>query len=321
MQTLLIFIIILIFIILHTEIKIRSLTLHKFVHNRYIFLIPQWGLGNRLRSLSGAFSVAKKLNAELIVIWNKSDHFPQHINEIFTNIKCTPELPTNMEIYEIQHQGACELYSDVVHIDKNLPCKIESCMVNIKETEDLRFEFYEYAQPTYFIKQEIRKYCKQFMDEDTIGIHLRQGDIADARDNHFFGKWTDSKIEITKSSDLPCCSDADEEDIGCPPNIQTIDTRLRDLNFTSKNKFWIATDRIQCIPMFKQKLSPCQIRYLGCFEHIPDLETRDMRLALIDMYMLALCESFHGTSISSFSNEISVLKKGLLKQRKLFIQD
>lgn len=315
----LIFLIILIFIILHAEIRMKTVTVKKIIHNKYIFLIPQWGLGNRLRSLSGAFSVAKKLNAELIVIWNKSDHFPQHINEIFTNIKCIAELPKDIEISEIQHTGACELYSDLNHIDKNLPCKIESCMVNIKETEDSRYEFYEYARLTNFIKQEIRKYCKHFMDNDTIGIHLRQGDIADARDNHFFGKWTESKIKITKSSDLPCCSDADKEDIGCPSNIQTIDSRLKDLKFTSGNKFWIATDRIQCIPMFKEKLNPCELRYIGCFESIPDLETRDMRLALIDMYMLALCESFHGTSISSFTNEISVIKKGLINQRKIFI--
>ena len=71
--------------------------------------------------------------------------------------------------------------------------------------------------------------------------------------------------------------------------------------------------------MFKEKLNPCEVRYIGCFENIPDLETRDMRLALIDMYMLALCESFHGTSISSFTNEISVIKRGLINQRKIFM--
>ena len=298
---------------LHTKC---SSTIASVSHGRYIFIEPVWGLGNRLRTISGAFAAAKKLDAELIIIWKSNEHFPQHINKLFTNLKCEKEIPAYLKVNEIHHSG-CELRTNLAHVERNIPCLIKSCMCEIQETEDERFKFYEYAKPSNHIINEIKTYCKDFMTDHTIGIHLRQGDIADARDNHFFGKWTDQKekLVIKNASDLPCCSKSIMDQAGCPSNIQTIDERLDAIEKDSKYNYWIATDRIQCISIFEKKLAPSQIRYVGCFGKIPDLNSRDMRLALIDMYMLAMCSKFHGSYISSFSHEVGIISKGINKNQ------
>lgn len=325
MHLVILFIILLVLIFANIHLKLRSsryicarLSKTSFVtSNNYIFIIPQWGLGNRLRTLSGAFAAAQKLDAELVVIWKPSDHFPQHINEIYENITYAPEIPDYLHVNEIGHSGECELRQTPLQTIKDkLPCFIESCMCEINETDNERYSFYEYAKPSLFITNELKKYCKNFMSDKTIGIHLRQGDIADARDNHFFGQWTKQKdkLVIEKSSDLPCCNKDLMDQPGCPSNIQTIDERLESVEANPDHNYWIATDRIQCLPIFKEKLSPSKVRHIGCFGKIPDLDSRDMRLALIDMYMLALCTLFHGTAISSFSQEIDVIKRGVNKQ-------
>lgn len=283
-------------------------------HVPTLYLRPQWGLGNRLRTMSGAFTVAKKMNARCLVLWDINDHFPQHIEELYSNIPLTTTLPDDIKTEAVHN--ACEWKSTLQDLKQKLPCLINSCLFEISDTEKDRHEFYSWAKLTPTVSNWVDTYGKELRtSEPTIGLHLRQGDIADARDNHFFGKWTEDKekLVIKSESDLPCCSDANSDHPHCPSNIETIDKRLKAIEnetLTSQTKIWVATDRTNCIQYFKEKLKPASVFYLGCLDvNKKDPTERDMRLALVDMYMLAKCNRFYGSYISSFTKEVEIINK------------
>ena len=285
-------------------------------HEKTLFLKPQWGLGNRLRTMSGAFTVAKRLNARCLVLWEKNDHFPQHIEELYSNIPITTTLPHDIKT-EKPGNSACEWRSTLQTLENKLPCLISSCMFEIKDTEKDRHEFYQWAQLTPTVSKWIDQYCNLLHTSSgsTIGLHLRQGDIADARDNHFFGQWTreKEKLVIQSESDLPCCSDTNRDSPTCPSNIETIDKRLEAIKneeIDHETKIWVATDRTNCIKAFEEKLKPASVVYLGSLDfNRKNATERDMRLALVDMYMLAKCNRFYGSYISSFTKEVEVIQK------------
>lgn len=285
---------------------------------RTLYLRPQWGLGNRLRTMSGAFTVAKRMNVRCLVFWDINDHFPQHVEELYSNIPITTTLPP--DIKSENPQNACEWKSTLEQLEQKLPCLISSCMFEISDTEKDRHDFYTWAKLAPTVSKWIDKYCKALRTSgSTIGLHLRQGDITDARDNHFFGKWTEDKekLVVKSESDLPCCSNANTDNPHCPSNIETIDKRLKALEnetVSNKTKIWVATDRTNCIQDFKEKLKPASVLYLGCLDtqKKEDATERDMRLALVDMYMLAKCNRFYGSYISSFTKEVEIINRALI---------
>jgi hypothetical protein len=285
-----------------------SITRCRHIKDHRIFVKPQWGLGNRLRTMSGAYAAAKRLNMECVIIWTQDSHFPQHIQELYTNLKVIHNTPPDLN--QLRHDGKCELYTNLDQIEKSVPCIIESCMCHVAETDTDRHLFYTFAKLSSFIMAELKLYCNNFLTQRTIGIHIRQGDIADVRDNNFFGKISDSKVNIKDANQLVCCSRKTANDKQCPSNVEPIEDKLVHVKSLDANdKIWIATDRPTCLKHFESLTN--EVRYLGKFKDLPAMSGRDMRYALIDIYMLAMCTVFHGTGISSFTNEVPVIQKGI----------
>ena len=276
-----------------------------------LILKPMWGLGNRLRTMSGAFTAAKRLNVRCFIFWEKNDHFPQDITELYSNIPITTRIPDNMKI-EASGKGRCEWENTLENLENKLPCIISSCNFLIKDTDKYRHEFYQWVQLSPIVSKLIGQYS-QLLDNKSIGIHLRQGDIADAKDDWFFGKWSGKPKIVHSESDLVCCSNKNSNSHTCPSNIDTIDKRLMDIkneNIDSKTNIWIATDRKNCIKVFEEKLKPASVIHLGSLKFNRKNSTgRDMQNALVDMYMLAKCIRFYGSHISSFTDEVKVINR------------
>ena len=276
-----------------------------------LILKPMWGLGNRLRTMSGAFTAAKRLNVRCFIFWEKNDHFPQDITELYSNIPITTRIPDNMKI-EASGKGRCEWENTLENLENKLPCIISSCNFLIKDTDKYRHEFYQWVQLSPIVSKLIGQYS-QLLDNKSIGIHLRQGDIADAKDDWFFGKWSGKPKIVHSESDLVCCSNKNSNSHTCPSNIDTIDKRLMDIkneNIDSKTNIWVATDRKNCIKVFEEKLKPASVIHLGSLKFNRKNSTgRDMQNALIDMYMLAKCIRFYGSHISSFTDEVKVINR------------
>ena len=300
----------LIFIIISMYAYFRHAFLHRSVARTRLFVRPQWGLGNRLRTMSGAFAAARQLDVDCIIVWQTDTHFPQVLSELYSNIPMTTIVPTSMRKVVINDK--CEYIASLQQLEQELPCLIEACAFTISETDVNRDGFYSWAKLVRSIKIEIEKYSEKFVTPRLKGIHLRQGDIADARDGNFFGAWNIKQIRINSADDLSCCTDDTTEVELCPSNVDTIDHRLRQIGSTDVNdSFWVATDRIRCIHEFQRRLAPATVRFIGYFTSHPNLTERDMRLAIIDMYMLSKCAILYTSQISSFSAEIAVIRKGL----------
>lgn len=275
---------------------------------------PMWGLGNRLRTMSGAFTAAKRLNVRCLIFWEKNHHFPQDITELYSNIPIITTIPSDMKI-EASGKGKCEWESTLETLENKLPCMISSCSFAINDTDEYRHEFYQWVQLAPMVSWWIGEYSDLLHNttKKTLGLHLRQGDIADAKDNWFFGQWSGRPGFVHSDSDLACCSDKNSNSPGCPSNIDTIDKRLMDIkneNIDSKTNIWVATDRKNCIEVFEEKLKPASVIHLGSlYLNRRNAKGRDMRKALVDMYMLAKCDHFYGSPISSFTDEVKVINR------------
>ncbi len=278
-----------------------------------LILKPMWGLGNRLRTMSGAFTAAKRLNVRCLIFWEKNHHSPQDITELYSNIPITTRIPGDMKI-EANGRGKCEWDSTLETLENKLPCVITSCNFVIKDTDKHRHEFYQWVQLAPMVSKWIGQYS-QLLHNKSIGLHLRQGDITDAKDDWFFGKWSGKPKFVHSESDLACCSNKNSNSHICPSNIETIDKRLMDIkneNIDSKTIIWVATDRKNCIKVFEEKLKPASVIHLGSLNYNRKNATgRDMRNALVDMYMLAKCNRFYGSSISSFTDEVKVINRAI----------
>ena len=284
--------------------KYRRTALSPSPKTKTLFVRPLWGLGNRLRTISGAFSAAYRLGCRCVIIWDIDPHCPQHVNELFSNIPTVSKAPTGVREFKLDRQ--CEFEHSLTTLERNLPCIVTACKFWTDEADRYRHEFYAWAKLVPSIQASLRRYSAGFITahSPTIGIHLRQGDIADAKDKH-------SQFESVDA--LPCC--LKEDTPGCPPETVTVRSVTDKIRRRPQNRYWIATDRVQCIEELKTMLNPCDaIRYIGCFgDETIDLYNRDIRVALVDMYMLASCKLFYGSDdISSFSTEVHVIKRGLV---------
>ena len=85
---------------------------------------------------------------------------------------------------------------------------------------------------------------------------------------------------------------------------------IKNENIDSKTNIWVATDRKNCIKVFEEKLKPASVIHLGSLDfNRKNAKGRDMRNALIDIYMLAKCDRFYGSPISSFTVEVKVINR------------
>lgn len=161
--------------------------------NRTIYLQPYGGLGNRLRAISSAYTIAQQARANVVIVWLEKEHgFRGKFSDLFTapsiNVGCFPgnalrEDNAKCSVHRINHvlewkalmqsNTAWEKYGS-----QEVLC-LQSMMFLTEKEREISW-FYSYLEPVPRIINTIRHFQDQvgWKSRDRwIGMHVRRTDL------------------------------------------------------------------------------------------------------------------------------------------------
>jgi len=262
---------------------------------RKIYVRPIWGLGNRIRTLRHCFELGKKTARDVILVDN------QDCAGFQGSLKDTLKL-TSPSV----HASAAFDYDKKIYPDDG-KCELFLTSEQIKEIAEFNGDVY-IDGVCHIQSNENLDTCKMWKmhpfhmnQNDLVGVHIRQGSLADYEYKNFFGEWQ------TKESRLPgppyyCCfKDKSKNTSSCPSNIQPLDDFVDAMkSYGPKQKFCVVTDRPGC-SIEIHRLFPGQIQDM----HVFISQNTDAQTAANDWLSLATCKEIIVSNISSFSYEAS----------------
>lgn len=247
-----------------------------------IFVQPQGGLCNRMRTITGAISLAQRLNRIVTIIWTRDPSLNIAFNEIFST-------PLHLNIKVIECSLSSIKYKIIYHFLNNISryTILDDTWI-YKNARGLPFETWEHlvrSKRLFIISssdilfdgdysiftanpQLLKSYNTVKCDSNTIGIHIRRTDNAMAI------KHSPTYLFIQKL----------EEELSVNPN----------------SKFYLATDDPIEEKIFTDKFGDKIIIYQ---KH--SLDRNDpiaIKDALIDLYNLSCCKKIYASYWSSFSD-------------------
>ena len=177
-----------------------------YIGNDILYVEPMWGIGNRLRVIRKAYALCKHLNRRLVIV-DEKDHGFDHesMKELF-------EIHDICFISREHFEDIKRKQNDMFHIqnlDKRCETKIElkdltnintalyskSCDI-YNQSLDEDNTFYKDVKSVFNNKAyhnvSIHDHFKKNNGTKVVGVHIRQGSVADYVFGNFFGKWENS---------------------------------------------------------------------------------------------------------------------------------
>jgi hypothetical protein len=166
---------------------------------RSLTLIPYGGLGNRLRVLNSAFLMARKLDAELELIWFKKRELNSDLEALFssTGYDYMPASPMQVALlqpflkhiwiqkYENLYRKILGLFYDKVYFDSDIlaltPLQLRADVRKYQRVliatcqQFYNFSNFDNFEVTPDIRKRINVLAANF-DHHTVGVHIRRTD-------------------------------------------------------------------------------------------------------------------------------------------------
>lgn len=260
-----------------------------------ILVQPLGGLCNRMRAIAGAASLAEKLNRNLLIIWTCDTTLNAKFSDLFEGIPYRlVEYPLNSIKYKILYHW----YKDVRHcsilddqwISANARGKeyntwkelVENKNLFLQTNLDILFDGdYSIFEAKRSVIEELNNVS---CDENTVGLHIRRTDNANAI------KYSPTELFFSKVEEELCSN--------------------------PETKFYLATDDPQEEKLFIERYGHRIVVYQkNSLDRNNPLAIKD---ALVDLYNLSRCRKIYGSYWSSFSDTAALwtgIEKEELKKR------
>lgn len=292
-----------------------------------LFVKPIWGIGNRLRVLRKAFALSNILNRRLVVVESNDTFFDyKSMKELFgiddldfisTDEYDDIKLKHHDDIYYIKRdENSCETGD---HLNIQQLSKTKNKMLSLDATCDVLndelnedndfyklvpsvFNDYEYEKIT--IRQRFSRNPFIKGAGKIVGVHIRQGSIADYVNGNFFGTWNNS--DKTNYPLFPQFKDRRKNLSAYHPSAASIEDFIEAMNrYDKSTMFFICSDRIGTLLYLYQKFPN---RILMNPLVMPNKKPNS-RVALQDLLTLSKCDEIIISGIGSFSFEASMIRK------------
>jgi hypothetical protein len=275
----------------------------RVVPKRTLYVDAIWGLGNRLRTYNVAYDLAISIGWDIVIFDDNHDKlvFNTDLSTLFhvPNIKITNKStvpPTSYKVISYNVENDCSLLTtidELVNIGSDV-C-IYCCGLQVPEVPAKNL-FYKLIQPSTTVLDKVKHLLESFHNHYVVGVHIRQGSVADYKLGNFFGTWNNKE----NTPPLLCCmEDKNKNMSSCPEKSPSIDRFIATMKLEpSSTQFFICSDRPGCILHLAQEF-PNQIIHNGIgIEY--EVNTFD---AFCDWYCLSQCQKLILTQVSSFSGE------------------
>ena len=288
-------------------------------NNNVLFVQPMWGIGNRLRVIRKAYELSKVLNRRLVLIESNDAFFDypsmkrlfkitridfitekqfkklkQSSLTTITNLdkKCETEvdihnlLQTRTQLYT----QSCDIYNDDL-------LEARSFYVDINSV----FNDKTYRQTD--IRQHFKHNPRMKNCNKVVGVHVRQGSIADYKNGNFFGEW-DNRDE-SMCPFFPQFYDESRNLSATHPSAPPIEKYIQQMrDYDESVMFFVCSDRIGTL-LYLYQIFPGRVVMNPLT--LPD-DKPNSKYALQDFLMLSKCDELIVTQIGSFSTEASFIR-------------
>ena len=255
---------------------------------RKLIVIPVGGLSNRLRVIASAYTLSRRYDIKLIVLWNMNIYLGCKYKKLFSN-------KAEFKI--------CNVYDN--HITHRLLrglLKLENHNRNLKVIDERNFEdmckqagFQDTIINAISSGNVLIETCKQFADTDYSFIDWnqklvrRKDEILDGRKPYIaiHIRRTDHQIAIESSTDDKFC--------------RIIESKLKE-----KKKIYLATDDVELEHILINRYGNEHI-FCNTDDNRSRKSTSGMQNAVIDILCLAESELIYESYGSSFGEMASIL--------------
>lgn len=296
-----------------------------------LLLKPMWGLGNRLRTIRKGYALSKHLGRELVIVERRDEGFDhQSMKELFgidgivclsqEEFKAFQKYKDNQGVFhKIRRDGKIcntNINMDVVYnLNKNKEniLYFKSCGLNFdKEFAFIYNDYSFYKDVKTYLTTDTKTIHKHFdisPSTKIVGIHIRQGNIADYIKGNFFGIWDNS--DKTMKPFFPQFADKSKNLSAYHPKAPPIEYFMNIMNkYDSSVKFFICSDRTGVLLYLYQK-------YPGRILMNPLIMQNDLpnsSYGFQDFLMLSKCDEIIATGIGSFSTEAYKIRNVPIKR-------
>ena len=286
-----------------------------------LYVYGLWGLANRLRSWNVAWDVAGAMNRDLVLVIEDEfgPMYNAHPDDLwkFPNVPVikASALPSADKMEKVMYNAACSItFSWGTKVENAVDLRtlnetttkkdmlLECCGMDLVGESGLRLTnaFYHAIQPSDKVMREIDPLLSKIKSHNVVGVHIRQGTIADYFNAEFFGHW-DNKDQTPPTQ---CCFRDQKRNLSsCPSSASLLEDFIVAMKReTNADFFFVCSDRPGCFLMLEQEF-PRRLLYNRIkVEH--DLDTMT---AFCDWFCLAHCKKMLLSRASSFSQEASKL--------------
>lgn len=297
-----------------------SKTTSIYAKNNLLLLKPMWGVGNRLRTIRKGYALSKHLGRELVIVERKDVGFDyKSMKELFgiediiclsqEEFKAFQKYKENQGLFHKIRRDSklcnTNVNMDVVynlHGNKDNVLYFKSCGLNFDKQYDFIYNnhaFYKEVKSYITTNTEtIHKHFDISPSTKIVGIHIRQGNIADYIKGNFFGRWENS--DKTMKPYFPQFKDKSKNLSAYHPEAPPIEYFMNIMDkYDSSVKFFICSDRTGVLLYLHQK-------YPGRILMNPLIVQNDLPNSFYgfqDFLMLSKCDEIIATGVGSFSTE------------------
>ena len=281
------------------------------LNKKILIITPLFGLGNRLRALASAYSIAKCQNLKLIINWVPDCHCDCHFKDLFTNdelnnniidhpIDLTPYSDIKFfNYYELDEGGS---HNQFIDFDKFNRVYLRSyCIIKSKYSHKFFLHFFESIN----FNPKINDLISSIDTSNMIGMHIRMEGGSNYQDQEY-----DKKDLWTKKQ---------QEQMDKWREVSNLDNFMGQINSiltrNPKQIFYIATDLKVNYEKLVNIYGPDTIKFLK-----RDLYNRSkdqQYYALADIILLSKCTLFYGSFWSSYSELVTYFQTGKIRKNNI----
>ncbi len=285
-----------------------------------IYLVPVWGLCNRLRAIRPAYDLARALGCRLVVVDVPGPTFkPPMLRDMLSMPGVMWDdgwIPPGVPILRSNSGKHCTVRLPLLafrEMAAQYPAiGIEACGIDVYglPVPD-KAPVYEGLRLKPLAARACEPVLKRLREApgECIGVHIRQGAPVDYNLKNFFGYWpehgTDPRREHVPTA---CCwAEAGKSTHACPAQFTPLEDFLAAMREAPEDAtFFVCSDRPGCLDVFREEFGERMVTtdpaVLGRHDGTDSLG------AVAEWYCLSQCDRILTSLFSSFGREAAYVR-------------
>lgn len=285
-----------------------------------LYLLPVWGLCNRLRAIRPAYDLARVLGCRLVVLDVPGPTFkPPMMRDLLSMpgvIWDDGWIPPGVPVLRSNSGTHCTVRLPLLafrELAAQYPViAIEACGIDVYGLpEEPKAAVYEGLRLRPLAAAACEPVLKRLREApgERIGVHIRQGAPLDYVMKNFFGYWPEhGKDPGRKHVPKACCwSEATKSTDACPTKFTPLEDFLQAMREAADDAtFFVCSDRPGCLDMlraeFGKRMVTTDPNVLGRHDGSDSLG------AVAEWYCLSQCDRILTSLFSSFGREAAYVR-------------